>query len=638
MRAFVDLELAQAEDTSPAGQAQNPTTRGQAGLRSHIVQDGDSLHSIAYAVLRRRDALARDRRGQRHRRPAAPAPRHRADASRGSTSERLRSAETRRALLDPGRRRRDRRRPRRRIREVGSTATCACPTCARSPPSSRRATDRRGPADRRAPVRHRQATSRSRLGARDALTTTTLFKGEIVSLELDFGAGERRAARAAASTARTRCIRSRTARRSRTMTSSDIVEKIVREAGFDAPTATPAATRTTSCSRTTRPTGTSSGGSPSGSASSSCRGRHRALPQAGRRRPGRARVADDASLVQPARDRDPAGRRRSRSPPTTRRPSRRSTITRIDPQPDRADRRRPRERRAGVRRRQRPHRDRAGQEPGRGQAVAQALLDKLANGYIAAEGVSDGNPAHQGRRGHVQVSGIGTEVQRHLPRRRAPRTCCAAAARTRPGSPTPPRTRCWRPSAATHGSGLPAFGAQLVLGVVTNNATRTAWAASGSNTHRSARTPRARGRGATASAGNARGMLMLPVVGEEVLIGFEHDDTTRPYVLGSLFNGVDMPGDDLLQSKDGSFALLSDHKILVASQEDMTFTSKAAFTVDVPRATSTHAPETAPLDQSPEADHARHRDHTRGRDDADAQVRRPPDPALQRAASRSAVR
>ena len=48
MRAFVDLELAQAEDTSPAGQAQNPTTRGTAGLRAHIVQDGDSLHSIAY--------------------------------------------------------------------------------------------------------------------------------------------------------------------------------------------------------------------------------------------------------------------------------------------------------------------------------------------------------------------------------------------------------------------------------------------------------------------------------------------------------------------------------------------------------------------------------------------------------------
>jgi hypothetical protein len=48
MRAFVDLELAQAEPTSPAGQAQNPTTRGTPGLRTHIVQDGDSLHSVAY--------------------------------------------------------------------------------------------------------------------------------------------------------------------------------------------------------------------------------------------------------------------------------------------------------------------------------------------------------------------------------------------------------------------------------------------------------------------------------------------------------------------------------------------------------------------------------------------------------------
>jgi hypothetical protein len=48
IRAFVDLELAQAEKSVPEGQAQNPTTRGTAGLRSHIVQDGDSLHSISY--------------------------------------------------------------------------------------------------------------------------------------------------------------------------------------------------------------------------------------------------------------------------------------------------------------------------------------------------------------------------------------------------------------------------------------------------------------------------------------------------------------------------------------------------------------------------------------------------------------
>lgn len=48
VRAFVDLELAQAEDTAPAGKAQNPTTRAIAGLRSRTIQDGDSLPAIAY--------------------------------------------------------------------------------------------------------------------------------------------------------------------------------------------------------------------------------------------------------------------------------------------------------------------------------------------------------------------------------------------------------------------------------------------------------------------------------------------------------------------------------------------------------------------------------------------------------------
>jgi len=43
VRAFVELELAQA---------QNPTTRGTAGLRQHVVQGGDSLQSIAYQTYR----------------------------------------------------------------------------------------------------------------------------------------------------------------------------------------------------------------------------------------------------------------------------------------------------------------------------------------------------------------------------------------------------------------------------------------------------------------------------------------------------------------------------------------------------------------------------------------------------------
>jgi hypothetical protein len=48
MRALVELELAQAEQLTPAGKAQNPTTRGVAGLGAHTVRDGDSLPSIAF--------------------------------------------------------------------------------------------------------------------------------------------------------------------------------------------------------------------------------------------------------------------------------------------------------------------------------------------------------------------------------------------------------------------------------------------------------------------------------------------------------------------------------------------------------------------------------------------------------------
>ena len=84
---------------------------------------------------------------------------------------------------------------------------------------------------------------------------------------------------------------------------------------------------------------------------------------------------------------------------------------------------------------------------------------------------------------------------------------------------------------------------------------------------------------ASVSAGNARGLMMLPVVGEEVLVGFEHGDTRRPYILGSLFNGTDLPGDDLTQSKDGSFAVLSDQKIVATAKDAMNLTTNQSLTV-----------------------------------------------------------
>jgi hypothetical protein len=48
IRAFVDLELAQAKDNTSAFTGQNPTTRAIPGLRVHRVRDGDSLPLIAH--------------------------------------------------------------------------------------------------------------------------------------------------------------------------------------------------------------------------------------------------------------------------------------------------------------------------------------------------------------------------------------------------------------------------------------------------------------------------------------------------------------------------------------------------------------------------------------------------------------
>lgn len=45
---------------------------------------------------------------------------------------------------------------------------------------------------------------------------------------------------------------------------------------------------------------------------------------------------------------------------------------------------------------------------------------------------------------------------------------------------------------------------------------------------------------ASLMAGNDRGMFFLPEVDDEVLVAFEQGDIRRPYIIGSLWNGVDV--------------------------------------------------------------------------------------------------
>jgi phage baseplate assembly protein V len=57
-------------------------------------------------------------------------------------------------------------------------------------------------------------------------------------------------------------------------------------------------------------------------------------------------------------------------------------------------------------------------------------------------------------------------------------------------------------------------------------------------------------------AGNGRGLYMMPEVGDEVVVAFEHGDLDHPIVLGFLWNGVDRPPSDdarerMICSKNG---------------------------------------------------------------------------------------
>ena len=119
-----------------------------------------------------------------------------------------------------------------------------------------------------------------------------------------------------------------------------------------------------------------------------------------------------------------------------------------------------------------------------------------------------------------------------------------------------------------------------MIGIVTQNDDPDASAACASSTRRSATTPRAGGRASPRpAAGKDRGLLMMPVVGDEVLVAFEHGDVHKPYVLGSLWNGKDKPG-DLVQT-DGSFALASDkHDQRRAAKDAITIKSEKDFTLE----------------------------------------------------------
>jgi len=211
--------------------------------------------------------------------------------------------------------------------------------------------------------------------------------------------------------------------------------------------------------------------------------------------------------------------------------------------------------------------------------IAKSALNGRAESFTEAEGVAFGNPKIKAG-GKVQVSGVGrqfsgtytvtssTHSYRGATGYQTSFQISGRSSRTLLELMRPPKERDWSSS--------------LVVGVVTNNndpeqmgrvrvkypslsdSEESAWA-----------------RVATPSAGKARGLLMLPQPDEEVIIGFEHGDTRRPIVVGSVFNGKDKPGEELMQNRDGSFALVSNEKIHQHSKKDFEITSDQNMVVEI---------------------------------------------------------
>ncbi len=223
--------------------------------------------------------------------------------------------------------------------------------------------------------------------------------------------------------------------------------------------------------------------------------------------------------------------------------------------------------------------DRVAANNGEANAIAKSTLARTADSFYEADGVALGDPAIKAGK-KVTIEGVGknfggtfmvtssTHTMRGGTGYQTNFQISGRSSRTLLELIRQPESRDWSSS--------------LVVGVVTNNndpdqmgrvrvkypslsdSEESAWA-----------------RIATPSAGNARGLLMLPQPNEEVIVGFEHNDPRRPIVVGSLFNGKDKPGPDLLQNRDGSFAMLSNEKAHMHTKKDFEIKSDQNMIVEI---------------------------------------------------------
>jgi uncharacterized protein involved in type VI secretion and phage assembly len=215
---------------------------------------------------------------------------------------------------------------------------------------------------------------------------------------------------------------------------------------------------------------------------------------------------------------------------------------------------------------------------GEATTMAQSMLDQLANAYLAAEGACQGDPRIKAG-AKLKITGVGRKFSGTY------RVAKAVHAITGGGG----YTTSFSNSVGEHtilgqaGGGNAGAGSvgSIVVGVVTNNSdpqklgrvkVKFPYLTEQESFWAPVLVP---------SAGNERGISMLPVAGEQVVVAFENGDSSYPYVLGSVFNGKDTPGEELAV-QDGSYAMKSDHKAMIAAKEDITLrTEQGKWIIEV---------------------------------------------------------
>ena len=112
---------------------------------------------------------------------------------------------------------------------------------------------------------------------------------------------------------------------------------------------------------------------------------------------------------------------------------------------------------------------------------------------------------------------------------------------------------------------------------------------------------------ATVMAGNGRGTWFMPEQDDEVLVAFDRDNSSHPYIIGFLWNGVDKPPttdpklrlihssngheiaiyDPPVTSGDTGYIQLSDANgnVITMSNASITIVSKGSITIQAPNVT-----------------------------------------------------